>query len=272
MVSALLGGWRSGRSAVGVWCSSRDSLVAESVASVKPDYVCIDMQHGASNFGNLVEMLQAVRSGGSAAVVRVPENSLALINKALDAGADGIIVPLVETVDGARRAVEACRYPPRGRRSYGPFRATITGRSGAPELEDVACIVMIETADGLANVEEIAKVEGLTALYVGPSDLSIALGLPPASLQEPEFVEALERIRQAAVGAGLVAGMHTHDGEVAAGYLAQGFGMVTVASDMTSLRAAVGRHVDRARAGVPQSAPVVTSPDRPGLVSEGAEG
>lgn len=249
MANPLLEGWRSGRPAVGVWCSSRDSLVAESISSVKPDYVCVDLQHGASNFGNLVEMLQAVQSGGSAAVVRVPENSMAQINKALDAGAAGIIIPLVETVDEARRAVEACRYPPRGRRSYGPFRANIAGGRGTAEIEDVACIVMIETADGLANVEEIAKVDGLTALYVGPADLSIALGLPPVSLTEPAFIEALERIRQAAAGSGLVAGIHTHDGELAAGYLAQGFGMVTAAADVASLRAAVRRHVERARSG-----------------------
>ncbi len=249
MTNLLLEEWRSGRPVVGVWCSSRDSLVAETVAAVKPDYVCVDLQHGASSLGNLIEMLQAVRSGGSTAVVRVPENSLALINKVLDAGAAGVIVPLVETADEARRAVAACRYPPRGRRSYGPFRANLTGVRGPAEIEEVACVVMIETAEGLAHVEEIAKVEGLTALYVGPSDLSIALGLPPGSVRDPAFIEALERIRLAAVGSGLVAGIHTHDGELAAEYVAQGFGMVTAAADLASLRAAVGRHVERARAG-----------------------
>lgn len=250
MTNPLLEKWRSGQPLVGLWCSSRDSLIAESVASVEPDYVCVDLQHGASTLGNLVEMLQAVQAGGSTAVVRVPENSLALINKVLDVGAAGVIVPLVETADDARRAVAACRFPPRGRRSYGPFRANLAGGRSQTEIEEVACVVMIETADGLANVEEIAKVEGLSALYVGPSDLSIALGLPPASVRDPLFIEALERIRVAAVGAGLVAGIHTHDGELAAEYLAQGFGMVTAAADLTSLRAALGRHLASARAGI----------------------
>jgi 4-hydroxy-2-oxoheptanedioate aldolase len=250
MGNPLLEGWRSGRQAVGVWCASRDSFVAEALASAGPDYVCVDLQHGASEFANLVEMLQAVRAGGSTAVVRVPENSLAPINKALDAGAAGVIVPLVEDAEGARRAVAACRFPPRGRRSFGPFRASLSGGIKEPaDLEEVACIVMIETADGLANAEEIAAVDGVSAVYVGPSDLSIALGLPPASLDAPAFTAALERIRRAAAGAGVVAGMHTYDGTRAASYVAQGFGMVTAAADLRNLQSVVAGHLDRARSG-----------------------
>lgn len=247
MGNSLIAGWRSGRQAVGVWCSSRDPLVAEAIASTGPDYVCIDLQHGANELANLIEMLQAVRAGGSTAVVRVPENSLALINKALDAGAAGVVVPLVDDADSARRAVAACRYPPRGRRSFGPFRASLSGGKAPADFEEVACIVMIETADGLANVEEIAAVDGVSAVYVGPSDLSIALGLPPASLDDPAFTAALERIRRAAADAGVIAGMHTGDGARAATYVAQGFGMVTAAADVRSLQSAVAGHLDRAR-------------------------
>ena len=195
-------------------------------------------------------MLQAVQAGGSTAVVRVPENSLALINKALDAGAAGVIVPLVDDAEQAQRAVQACRFPPRGRRSFGPFRAALSGKvEKLADLEDVACIVMIETASGLANVEEIAAVDGVSAVYVGPSDLSIALGLPPASLDDPAFVEALERIRQAAADAGVVAGMHTQDGSRAATFISQGFGMVTAGADLRSLQSAIAAHLDRARGG-----------------------
>jgi 4-hydroxy-2-oxoheptanedioate aldolase len=259
----LLEGWWAGRPAVGVWCSSRDSLVAETLASAGPDYVCIDLQHGASEFANLVEMLQAVQAGGSTAVVRVPENSLALINKALDAGASGIIIPLVDDAEGTRRAVEACRFPPRGQRSFGPFRASLSGRIKEPaDAEDVACIPMIETARGLAQVEEIAAVDGVSAIYVGPSDLSIALGLPPGSVDEPTFVEALARIRRAAVDGGVVAGIHTQDGDRAAQYLAQGFGMVTAAADLRSLRAAMCDHLDRARRGATEHPGDRTRPQR----------
>lgn len=251
MGNPLLDSWRSGRQMVGVWCSSRDSLVAETLASAGFDYVCIDMQHGESQFGNLVEMLQAVQAGGSAAVVRVPENSTAAINKAVDAGAFGIVIPLVEDADGARRAVEAVRFPPRGRRSFGPYRASLSSRGKElADLEDVAVIPMIETSGGLARVREIAAVDGVSVVYVGPSDLSLALGLPPASLDDPSFVEALDRVRQAATDAGVVAGMHTHNGARAATYLAQGFGMVTAAGDLSSLLAAVSGHLDSARSAV----------------------
>jgi 4-hydroxy-2-oxoheptanedioate aldolase len=250
MGNPLLEGWRSGHQATGVWCSSRDPLIAEALASAGPDYVCIDLQHGASEFADLIGMLQAVRAGGSTAVVRVPENSTALINKALDAGASGVIVPLIDDANGARRAVEACRFPPRGRRSFGPFRANLSGRmKELADIEEVACILMIETASGLAHVDDIAAVDGVSALYVGPSDLSLALGLPPASLDEPAFVETLERIRQSAAGAGVVAGMHTHDGTRAARYVGQGFGMVTVAADLRSLQAAIAGHLNQARSG-----------------------
>lgn len=250
MDNPLLEGWRSGRQAVGVWCSSRDPLVAEVLASTGPDYVCIDLQHGASELADLVGMLQAVQAGGSTALVRVPENSPAMINKALDAGASGIIVPLIEDAAEARRAVKACCFPPRGVRSFGPFRASLSGRmKELADIEQVAIILMIETASGLENVEDIAAVEGVSALYVGPSDLSIALGLPPASLDDPGFVKALERIRQAAADAGVVAGMHTQDGARAAAYVGQGFGMVTAATDLRSLQQAMAGHLDQARNG-----------------------
>jgi 4-hydroxy-2-oxoheptanedioate aldolase len=249
--NSLLEAWQAGRQAVGVWCTSRDSFVAEALASARPDYVCIDLQHGTPEPAHLIQMLQAVQAGGSTAVVRVPENSLALINKALDAGAAGVIVPLVDDAEQARRAVQACRFPPRGHRSFGPFRAALSGTAAKlADLEDVACIVMIETASGLANVEEIAAVDGVSAVYVGPSDLSIALGLPPASLDDPAFVEALERIRQAAADAGVVAGMHTQDGSHAATYISQGFGMVTAGADLRSMQSAIAAHLDRARNGI----------------------
>ncbi len=250
MGNPLLERWRSGHQAIGVWCSSRDPLMAEAVASAGPDYVCIDLQHGAPEFADLIGMLQAVQAGGSTAVVRVPENSAALINKALDAGASGVIVPLIDDADAARRAVAACRFPPRGRRSFGPFRANLSGRmSELADIEEVACILMIETASGLENLEEIVAVDGVSALYVGPSDLSIALGMPPASLDDPAFAETLERIRQVAADAGVVAGMHTHDGARAATYVEQGFGMITAASDLRSLQVAILGHLNRARSG-----------------------
>jgi 4-hydroxy-2-oxoheptanedioate aldolase len=241
--------WRAGQPALGLWSSVGDSLVAEALAAAGPDYVCVDMQHGKPHEGNLVPMLQAVAAGGSVPIVRVPEANQASIMKALDAGARGVIVPLVESGEQAALAVEACRFPPSGRRSFGPFRASIHAETSDPrQLEKVACIAMIETRAGIDNLADIVSTEGLTAVYVGPSDLSLALGLDPGSVDAPEFVTVLEAIKSACIGAGVVAGMHCYDGAMARRYVEQGFGMVTVAVELRTLRAAVAVELAAARA------------------------
>jgi 4-hydroxy-2-oxoheptanedioate aldolase len=244
---------RQGRAAIGVWNAIADTLVAEAIASLGPDYVCVDMQHGSASEGQLVPLLQAVAVGGATPIVRVPEANPATIMKALDCGAMGVVVPLVESAEQARSAVEACRFPPAGRRSFGPFRASISAGTNDPrELEKVACIAMIETRAGIDHLDEIVATEGLTAVYLGPSDLSLALGLPPASLQAPEFIATVERIRSACAEHGVVAGMHCYDGASAKRAVEQGFGMVTVTVDLRLLRQALTVEILAARgAGTP---------------------
>jgi 4-hydroxy-2-oxoheptanedioate aldolase len=241
--------WRKGRPALGVWNAIGDSLVAEAIASLGPDYVCIDMQHGGASEGQLVPLLQAVALGGSVPVVRVPEANPATIMKALDSGAMGVIVPLVESVEQATRAVEACRFPPAGRRSFGPFRASISTKTNDPsQLEKVACIVMIETRAGIDNLEQIVATDGVTAVYLGPSDLSLALGLPPGSVDDPKFMSTVEHVRSVCAEHGVVAGMHCYDGETARKAVEQGFGMVTVAVDLRLFRQALAHELAVARA------------------------
>lgn len=253
--------WRDQQPALGIWCSVGDTLIAEALASVKPDYVCVDMQHGGAHAGNLVAMLQAVAAGGSVPLVRVAESNPALIMKALDAGARGVVVPLVESREQAARAVEACRFPPNGTRSFGPYRASISADSSDPrQLEQVACIVMIETAAGIANLEEIVATEGVTAAYVGPSDLSLALGLPPGSVDAPEFVSVLEEIRAACAAQGVVAGLHCYEGKTACRAVEQGFRMVTVAVELRTLRAALALELGQARAAMAGGAPAGARP------------
>lgn len=243
--------WRNQEPALGFWCSVGDTLIAEALASAKPDYVCVDMQHGGAHAGNLVAMLQAVDAGGSVPLVRVAESNPALIMKALDAGARGVIVPLVESGEQAARAVDACRFPPNGTRSFGPYRASISASSSDPrQLEQVACIVMIETAAGIANLEDIVSTEGVAAVYVGPSDLSLALGLPPGSVDAPRFVSVLDEIRVACAAHGVVLGLHCYDGKSASRAVEQGFGMVTVAVELRTLRAALAKELGEARAGL----------------------
>jgi 4-hydroxy-2-oxoheptanedioate aldolase len=236
--------------ALGLWCTIGDPLLAEALGSVGPDYVCVDMQHGANHDGNLVSMLQAVAIGGSTPLVRVTENNPGLIMKALDAGAAGVIVPLVDTGAEAARAVDACRFPPAGRRSYGPFRASMHAGSAPRQLDDVACIAMVETRTGLDNLADIAATDGLTGIYVGPSDLSLALGLAPASYDAPEFEAALDAIQAACKEHGLVVGIHCYEGTTAAEYVRRGFGMVTVAVELRLLRAALTSELGRARDAV----------------------
>lgn len=240
--------WRENKPALGVWNTIASTLVAEAIASLGPDYVCVDMQHGSVHDGMLVEALQAIVAGGSVPLVRVRDNTPALIMRALDAGARGVIVPLVETREEVMRAVDACRFPPRGSRSFGPFRASITSRtSDYRELEKVACIVMIETRSGLKHIDDIVSVDGLTGVYVGPSDLSLALGLEPGSVDAPEYASAVTDIREACVSNGVVAGMHCYDGKRAREAIENGFGMVTVCLDLRLLQGAVTGELRAAR-------------------------
>lgn len=232
----------------GLWCSIGHPLVAEAMAALGPDYVCIDMQHGTASDGALVSMIQAVVAGASAPIVRVAENNPASIMKALDSGARAVVVPLVESAEQAARAVAACRYPPLGTRSFGPFRASIqAGTTDPRELEKVSCIVMIETRAGIDNAEAIVATEGIAGVYLGPSDLSLALGLPPGSIDAPAFVAVRDRILAACRAHGVVAGMHCYDGNAARRAVAQGFSMVTVAGDLGLLRLALAAELGSAR-------------------------
>ena len=253
MTNALRAAWSAGRPVRGVWCAAPSSVSAEVAALAGPDYVCVDMQHGAVGYSDAVPMLQAVQGAGAVPLVRVPAGDAATIGVALDAGALGVVVPMVSTPDDAARAVGACRYPPRGVRSYGPVRAAVAvGSREVEDLEDVVCAVMVETVEGLSRVDEIAATPGLDAIYVGPADLALALGLPPAyERPEPVHREAVAAILAACRRHGITAGIHCADGAMAARRLEQGFTMVTVANDLGLVRAGVAAELRAADGGVP---------------------
>jgi 4-hydroxy-2-oxoheptanedioate aldolase len=162
--------------------------------------VCVDQQHGVVDYASMVPMLQAIGAAGAAPITRVLSNDPYRIMKALDAGALGVIVPLVNDAGEAANAVAACRYPPHGIRSYGPIRASSVIGSRDPEdlAGEVLCIVMVETREGLENVEEIAATPGIDGIYIGPADLALSLGLPPStSVTQDAHIEAVRRIREA---------------------------------------------------------------------------
>jgi 4-hydroxy-2-oxoheptanedioate aldolase len=203
----------------------------------------------------MVSMFQATQAAGAVPLARLAWNEPWLIMRALDLGAAGVILPLIDNAAEARRAVESCRYPPVGRRSFGPIRAELVMGSNTPDElgGDALCFAMIETREGIENLDEIAATPGLDGLYIGPSDLSIALGLAPGgvvadpSRDRPKLAEAIDRIRQVCEAHGLIAGMHCGAGEVASHYAQEGFRLITVGVDTNLFKTMIGRELSAAR-------------------------
>ena len=234
--------WADGRAALGAWLTIASGFSAEIMAHAGFDWVCVDMQHGVIDYQQMVTMLQAVSSTAVTPLVRVPWNEQGIIGKTLDAGARGVIIPMVNTTEEAERAVSACRYAPDGTRSYGPLRANYYAGFDYYEHanDDVLCIVMIETREAVARVDEILSVPGIDAVYVGPADLSITLGLPPAPDQDAaSFTDALARILDACRSHGVVPGIAGNQ-KTAPKRIEQGFKLVEVASDARLLGVGAG--------------------------------
>ncbi|WGW11557.1 aldolase/citrate lyase family protein [Saxibacter everestensis] len=243
---------RAREQTVGYWIVMDAPVGTERIARLGYDYVCLDAQHGLMGYSGLVANLMAVDAGGkSVGMVRVEENGVTPIGHALDAGAAGVIVPLVNSADEAAAAVSAAKYPPLGIRSYGPMRSGLrVGPTPADANDLTVVLVMIETPQGLENVEEICATPGLDGVYVGPSDLCLAVGgaFPGDPAVSDEFDAALERVSKAAASAGIAAGIHNPDGTTAAKRLAQGYTFATVSSDVVHLERAAADHLAAAKA------------------------
>jgi len=250
--------WALGGAALGGWLTIPSSFSAEIMAHGGFDWVCVDMQHGMIDFSQLVPMLQGMASSGTTPLVRVPRNEPGIIGKSLDAGAWGIIVPMVNTRQEAEAAVAACRYAPLGHRSYGPLRANISAGSDyfARANNEVTCIVMVETREAVDNVDDIVSVPGVDAVYMGPADLSVTLGLPPGPDQPDQvFTKALERVVDSCRRHHVVPGI-AGNAVTAVRRIEQGFRLVEVASDVGLL----GRGAAAALAQVRPGADPVAGP------------
>jgi 4-hydroxy-2-oxoheptanedioate aldolase len=242
--------WAAGNAALGLWAAVPSAFAAELMAIDGVSYVCVDQQHGVIDYADLVEMTRAIEGRGVVPITRVPANAAWLIGRALDAGAQGVVVPLINTAADAAAAVAACRYPPAGVRSFGPIRAALTMNARDPATlgGDVVCFVMVETREGLENIDAIAATPGLDGIYVGPADLALGLGMAPdLDKDEPEHVAAVERIRDACARNGIVAGIQCGSGRSARTYVERGFGLVTFGKDSSLLQSAVGRELALAR-------------------------
>lgn len=251
-VDALRERWRDGPATLGGWVMTHDPLLAEQMALCGFDEVTIDLQHGTVEIGDIALLCAAVTGGGALPLVRVPRADHVTIGRVLDLGAGGVIVAMVESAAGAAAAVDACRYPPLGSRSAGPVRAQFTmGSTDYQRLGEVICMVMIETAAGVAEAEAIAATPGIDGVYVGPGDLALAMGLPlgrdRSTDEQRRFDSTIDRILAACESAGVVAGIHAPDGATAADLVRRGFGMVTVVADFTLIVAGGRRELAAAR-------------------------
>ncbi|WP_405056027.1 aldolase/citrate lyase family protein [Kribbella sp. NBC_01505] len=236
---------------VGYWVTLDAPPATERIARLDYDYVVLDAQHGLFGYEGMVHGLLAIDAGrGAAGLVRVEANDPTPIGRALDAGAIGVIIPLIDTAEDVARAVRAVKYPPLGRRSFGPMRAELRVHPVSAENNKLTVVIaMIETAEALENVAEICATPGLDGLYVGPSDLALSLGAryPGDPETAGRLEEAIAVIIKTATEAGLAVGMHTPDGENARRRLDQGFTFATVSSDLSHLEAAAVEHLRIAR-------------------------
>lgn len=232
----------TGKPIVNAWLSIGSSYSAEIVAHGGYDSVTVDCQHGMMGFDVALTMLQAISTTSAIPLVRPSRNDPAEIMRWLDAGAYGLICPMISTRAEAETFVAACRYPPVGNRSFGPSRGLLYGGPdyAAHANDAILTLGMIETAEGLANLDAIVATPGLDGIYVGPNDLALALRRDPkAESDDPIMTEAIERIRTATSVAGKIAGIFCSGGPGAARRWREGFDLLTPGNDAMLLKAAI---------------------------------
>lgn len=250
----------AGESVINGWLAMPCTLSAEIVGLTGFDCVTVDLQHGMIGFDAALPLFQVLSGTSSIPLARVPVNDGAQIMRLLDAGAYGIICPMISTPDDAARFVKACRYPPKGDRSFGPARGLLYGGADYYQHADDAMLTigMIETQQGLDNLDAILSVEGLDGIYIGPNDLSLALGQAPSSEPKaPVVVEAIAHILARCQVHGKIPGIFCSSGAAAADRLKQGFRMVTPGNEANLLKQAAAAALSMARGG--QSSPGKTA-------------
>lgn len=255
--------WGGGGKVLNGWIALPSPLAAEALMQGGWDSITIDLQHGTADYADLLSLLPIIEKAGAAPLVRVPWLDEAAIMRALDAGALGIIAPMIETAEHARRLVAACLYPPMGARSFGPIRARLaqseiyaeTGRANT----EIVPFAMIETRAAVDHIDAILAAPGLGGLYIGPADLALSHGyLPGFDREEPAMLELLDFILARCTAAGLPCGLHCGAPAYAARMAGRGFALLTVGSDArfleagaraatTGFRTALGGQVSEAR-------------------------
>lgn len=242
----------AGTPIVNAWLSIGSSYLAEIVAHGGFDAVTVDCQHGMFGFDTALTMLQAISTTEAVTLVRPSQADPAEIMRWLDAGAYGLICPMISTADQAAAFVSACRYAPLGTRSFGPARGLLHG--GADYFpaanEEILTLAMIETAEGLKNLDAILATPGLDGIYIGPNDLAIALGhAPKPESDDARMIETIERIRAATVAAGKMIGIFCSGPAGASQRVREGFDLVTPGNDAMIVKAGMATALAGARGG-----------------------
>jgi 4-hydroxy-2-oxoheptanedioate aldolase len=252
--------WQRGGCALNGWLHIPNAFATELMAHQGWDSLTIDMQHGLVDYGAALGMLQAIATTATIPLARVPWNEPGIIMKMLDAGCYGIICPMINSRAECEAFDGACRYPPRGYRSFGPLRAALyAGPDYATQADQVViAMAMIETRQAVENIEEIVQTPGLDAIYIGPSDLGQSLGLG-ANMDptDPQVLAAIDHVLTVARQHNIVVGMHTGSAEYARRMAAKGMQLLTIGSDARLMTGAAQRTVAAFRSG--DEAPVVAA-------------
>jgi 4-hydroxy-2-oxoheptanedioate aldolase len=233
----LLEIWGQGKAVVNAWLHIPHSYPAELISRAGFDAVTCDMQHGLVDYSDLVTMFTAISTTAAVPLVRVPGLEPAMIGRVLDAGALGVICPMINTPEQAGQLISACRYAPKGQRSFGPNRASFLGADYVKQANQlVVPFAMIETAQGLDNLDAILSTEGMRAVYVGPADLALSLGCAPkVDPTDRIVVEAIDYVVKRARDKNIIAGIHTGSAEGAQTMVDKGYQLVTLSSDRVML-------------------------------------
>ena len=243
--------WSKNQTALNSFLSIPNSFTAEIMAEQGYDALTIDIQHGMIDFSDLFTMLQGIRSSGVTPICRVSGLDHAVISKVMDAGAMGIICPMINNRQQSEQLVQDCKYPPIGIRSFGPTRANFSVSSNYfyEANESTFCLAMIETQEAFDNLDDIVSTPGLDGLYIGTADLTIGLNkgklTPGFDRKEPEMIEAKKKILEVAHKHGKVACLHCGTPEYAAQASQWGFDLVTITNDVRLLAGAAGAHVKK---------------------------
>jgi 4-hydroxy-2-oxoheptanedioate aldolase len=245
MTFSLKSLWKAGKVTTCAWLGINHSYVAELFARQDFDCIALDLQHNPNEPKDILSMIQAIELAQKPTFIRAASQDGAVLMKALDAGIHGVIVPLINTAEEAKRVVSACLYPPQGGRSFGPFRASMVIENYVEQANnEIAIFAMIETAEGLQNLESICQTPGLTGIFIGPADLSFALGLAPkADSEDPKHIETVKHIIATCKKYNLVVGIYSDNPSYAQRAAQWGIQLIVVASDARLITSAAAQKI-----------------------------